>query len=130
MYQSSIQSYRKENTSELSISFLDFPLQLLPLCLAFMGLGLVFKVLVEFSFGRFRDTFLSWALIGLLSSVGVGLLLFTEMQFISRPFAQARLPSYLSSDLFFWFISIFLSVGYTFVFVLAKKLITSRLRND
>jgi hypothetical protein len=111
IYETRISIARNIRVGKVTMSFLSFPVEFLPLCLLFMGFVFCIRLVVGFFFQKYNDLFLSWLLTGVISVIAINLILSDGPVSV-----VADLPGY-----FLWLITFLLITIYTVLFFFLRK---------
>ena len=123
IYETYISILRSELVGEISISYLSFPVEFSRLCLFFMVLASVIRLIIEFFFQKYNDLLLSWLLTGMISVVVINLILSSEpVPLLPESVGYGWLCCIdNSSGYLLWPITFFLVALYSFLFVSARN---------
>ncbi len=75
IYQTYITHLRSQRFDRISMSFIDFPVKLWGLCLGFMLLGTLIRLIMGIFFQKYNHLYLSWLVTGAISIVVINFML-------------------------------------------------------
>ncbi len=125
IYETYLSIARSQKLDKISMSFMPFPVEFLGLCLFFMILTSVIRLMIEFFFQKYNHFFSSWLLTGVISVVVINLILSSEtVVVVPRTVGYSWLCCLdNSTGYLFWLIPFLLIMLYTIFFVFVRSFI-------
>lgn len=125
IYETYLSIAKSQKLDKINMSFMPFPVEFLGLCLFFMILTSVIRLMIEFFFQKYNHLFSSWLLTGVISVVVINLILSSEPVVVVPQTVGYGWLCCLdnSTGYLFWLIPFLLIILYTFLFVLVRNFI-------